>query len=32
MNANVVVMPDGREIKEGAGGATLNIPGVSAPY
>jgi hypothetical protein len=32
MNANVVVMPDGREIKEGAGGATLNIPGVTNPY
>jgi hypothetical protein len=32
MNANVVVMPDGREIKEGAGGATLEIPGVNNPY
>jgi|SRR5688572_22357641 len=32
MNANVVIMPDGREIKEGAGGATLSIPGVSDPY
>lgn len=32
MNANVVIMPDGREIKEGAGGATLNIPGVNNPY
>jgi hypothetical protein len=28
----VVVMPDGREIKEGAGGATLDIPGVKNPY
>ena len=32
MNANVVVMPDGREIKEGAGGATLDIPGVNDRY
>jgi hypothetical protein len=32
MNANVVIMPDGREIKEGAGGATLSIPGVNDPY
>jgi hypothetical protein len=32
MNANLVVLPDGREIREGAGGGTLNIPGVNNPY
>lgn len=26
MNADVVVMPDGREIKAGGGGGTLDIP------
>jgi hypothetical protein len=32
MNANLVVLPNGREIKEGAGGGTLNIPGVNSQY
>jgi hypothetical protein len=32
MNADLVVLPDGREIRGGAGGGTLALPGVQSEY